>query len=121
MRSAALGLLLCLAAACGGKDAPQCTRASTVGGTDSPSCRAARALLFCPTVEGAFCACVTDEESCADCPPRFHGVVCESQCGSDQYAVECSASSSADAGPVVVVDDPPPGCHVIAIGAGART
>lgn len=124
MRTAALLLLFVvggLAAACGGKGAAQCKRASTLDGTEPTSCRSGAALLVCPADQGGFCACVTDEQSCPACAARFHGVVCRNECAADEYAVECGASSVADAGPVVVFEDPPPNCHVVGLGAGTKT
>jgi hypothetical protein len=118
MRLGVLLVLVCLfAGGCGGKS-NQCTRA-TLGDAASTACRASRAILICPSPNGFECGCVTDEQSCPDCP-FFHGSVCRNVCESDEYAVECGARTS-DAGPVVVYDDPPPGCAQVARGAGTLT
>lgn len=87
----------------------------TLGEGMPGGCRAARQLLVCPVENGLSCGCVTNEQSCPECP-SFRGTACFNACGKHEYAVECG-TSGADAGPVVVYDDPPPGCQLIAQGS----
>jgi hypothetical protein len=102
-------------AACGSNSGGACGRVALGEGMPA-GCHAGRALLLCPADDGFACGCVTDEQSCPECP-RFRGVGCFNACNGDQYAVECGAAPSADAGPVVVYDDPPPGCQLAARGS----
>jgi hypothetical protein len=120
VRSLVLALVSALSmtsAACGGGgSAPMCTRPEL--GDGPGACRAARALLYCATGDGLACGCVTDAQSCPECPSSGR-VACQNACASREYAVECGAAV-ADAGPVVIYDDPPQGCQLIASSCGAR-
>jgi hypothetical protein len=115
-------VLICAAAL-----APSCSDGDTGGGqcTHPPvgdgtagSCRPARALLTCPIGDGLGCGCVTNLQSCPECPtiPRLS---CRNVCGSHEYAVECGEPLD-DSGPVVVFDPPPRGCQLAAQSAGTR-
>jgi hypothetical protein len=101
--------------ACGGKGGAMCGRA-TLDESMPGGCRAASRLLLCPADDGTACGCVTNEQSCPECP-RFRGAGCFSACSNHEYAVECGSEPPADAGPVVVYDDPPPGCQLVGRGS----
>lgn len=123
MRAAVVAFLCAAAAttpflACGSKSGgAQCGHGTVDEGMPG-DCRAARALLVCPLGDGFSCGCVTDAQSCPECP-TFRGTGCQNACDANEFAVECGATPTADAGPVVVYDDPPPGCHLAAQGSGA--
>jgi hypothetical protein len=113
----ALLTVLTLAACGGGGAAPKCNRPEL--GDGPGACRAARALLVCPAGDGLACGCVSDAQSCPECPTVSHAT-CQNTCTSHEYAVECG-TPSADAGPVVVYDEPPQGCQLVARSGGSRT
>lgn len=119
MRAAAVVALLCVAACgSGNKSGAMCGRGSVSEGMPG-SCRTASTLLVCPAGDGFDCGCVTDAQSCPDCPVFRGG--CYNACDPDEFAVECGAPPSADAGAVVVFDDPPPTCRFVGGGGGARS
>jgi hypothetical protein len=121
VRSTILALICAaaLASSCSdGGEGGMCSH-EPVGDGSPGSCRAARALLSCPSSAGFDCGCVTDVQSCPECPtiPRLS---CRNVCDSSEYAVECGEPLNPDVGAVVVFDPPPRGCHLAAQSSGTR-
>jgi hypothetical protein len=77
------------------------------------ACRFGAAYVTCTLPSGGGCACVSDDP--ATCSGCTGATSCESVCKAGEYAAACGGPPrTADGGPLRQ-DDPPAGCHSVAV------
>jgi hypothetical protein len=126
MRPVVLTVACLLAAACGpsgGKSQgplPMCTRPAAVVEGGPGACTSAPTVQLCQRPDGRSCVCASDSASCPGCGPA-DGARCQNLCNPNEYGARCGPGAGGtppDGSIVVVYDDPPPGCLLVARGIG---